>query len=506
MRNRLISAFFVLLLGGTVYAGSPMETASIFWGSPQGNAGDKTGLYKVPMEKVSMFTEYSPSLLKVGVASKITNFFWYGFEYSGNFLKWNMNRAETTNRPDIEALLTKKEFEYGVTDKPVNSFVFTGCMPYIIPGLPIGFHAGFSFEGDYERGLYDENFSGGIRESIPQKVANYKQGFKNGLSYVPNIGVASKSIPLPFGMLGPSIGAQVKITPNTKKAAFFTDDTTSSATRDVTATEQQYSFEPKVTLGVGLDFYQVSKTSHSVSVEYAFSGIFNGDRIKEVTDSKVTGSTANRTRIVEKQAQTQIHQISTSYTGQTALSDKLKVGWRAKVGFGVKNEVVPGAYDDYGITMVGLDTTTYTWSQTNKGGTKQRAAGNAVNAWLYKTTTTTFEFMPMLEGGLQYHITPDKVIFGCSVSITPFSYQLFYREKRVDQKLGTGGTSIEEQATLRNSFTSFSGSLNLGIGVYLTPKALLDSSLTLSANSNASNISIQNLLDGEFKVAFVLII
>lgn len=471
--KKLLTFFCILSLSlGQVMGDSPTKKASAgMYGTSQDAVSSKTGMSSLEFKNVFVYGDYATESINIGVATRFSDV-WLGIEYSGNF--WNSSSNDVDD--PLNTLGTTTTHGFTGKSEPFNSLKTTihlADMPF-----PMGFHVGFTLGGKYETGEY--SFANNSFTQRTDYANDYERGFKNNLTYTPSLGYKI-SVPVGNCVISPTVQADLGIAQNNAYAKYTTPAGISNSLE-----QKQLTYLPLTSVQVDTDLPPWGAVSHSVGVQYDFSGSFAQNTT--FTKEDTAGTTVTEIKAEQKQG----HLAILRYTQKLPVTERVRLGWQFRLSTEFSNQIFPDrmVYDtNTGWKPVG-GTETIT---TINGGTPLKT-GDGDNR-VYETTINSLSLVPLFKFGLQWDVMPAKLVFNAGVEFEPFTFSRTDMKTVVKETLsspiGTAKTAEKTDIT----FDTPLGKFATGLTLHIAPTVVLDTALALDISRRSiSNLTANTIL------------
>ena len=472
--KRILALLLVpaLFLGAAV-ADSPTNKATAgMYGTAQDTVSSKTGMSSIEFNNVFVYGNYATESINIGAATRFSDV-WVGFEYSGNFLN---NTSSDVDDP-LNTLGTATTHGYVGKSEPSNSLkttVHLANMPF-----PMGFHVGFTLGGKYETGEY--TFANNSFTQRSDYDNTYERGYKNSLTYTPSLGYKI-SIPLGDFTISPAIQLDLGIAQNDGYAKYTTSDK-----KENSLEQKQLTYLPLTSVQVDTDLPPWGAVSHSVGVQYDFSGSFAQNTT--FTKEDPAGTTVTEIKAEQKQG----HLAILRYTQKLPVTDHVRLGWQFRVTTEFSNRVIPDRmiYD----TNTGWKAAGGTETITIINDETPLKTGDE-DGRVYETSIKEISLVPLFRFGLQWDVIPARLVFNAGVEFEPFAFFKTDMETIVKEQLqsATGQAKTAKKSDLL--FDTPLGKFATGLTFHIAPTVVLDTALTLDISRNSvNNLSVNNIFN-----------
>lgn len=471
--KRILALLLVpaLFLGAAV-ADSPTNKATAgMYGTAQDTVSSKTGMSSIEFNNVFVYGNYATDSINIGAATRFSDV-WVGFEYSGNF--WN-NTSSDVDDP-LNTLGTATTHGYVGKSEPSNSLkttVHLANMPF-----PMGFHVGFTLGGKYETGEY--TFANNSFTQRSDYDNTYERGYKNSLTYTPSLGYKI-SIPLGDFTISPAIQLDLGIAQNDGYAKYTTSDE-----KENSLEQKQLTYLPLTSVQVDTDLPPWGAVSHSVGVQYDFSGSFAQNTT--FTKEDPAGTTVTEIKAEQKQG----HLAILRYTQKLPVTERVRLGWQFRLSTEFSNQIFPDrmVYN----TNTGWQPAGGTETVTTINGGTPLKTGDDDNR-VYETTINSLSLVPLFKFGLQWDVMPAKLVFNAGVEFEPFTFSRTDMKTVVKETLsspiGTAKTAEKTDIT----FDTPLGKFATGLTLHIAPTVVLDTALALDISRRSiSNLTANTIL------------
>ena len=473
--KRILALLLVpaLFLGAAV-ADSPTNKATAgMYGTAQDTVSSKTGMSSIEFNNVFVYGNYATDSINIGAATRFSDV-WVGFEYSGNFLN---NTSSDVDDP-LNTLGTATTHGYVGKSEPSNSLkttVHLANMPF-----PMGFHVGFTLGGKYETGEY--TFANNSFTQRSDYDNTYERGYKNSLTYTPSLGYKI-SIPLGDFTISPAIQLDLGIAQNDGYAKYTTSDK-----KENSLEQKQLTYLPLTSVQVDTDLPPWGAVSHSVGVQYDFSGSFAQNTT--FTREDTAGTTVTEIKAEQKQG----HLAILRYTQKLPVTERVRLGWQFRIASDFSNRIIPSTVTyntnsrDYDSSPADVETVT-----TNNDGTPLKTGAN--DNRVYETTINSLSLVPLFKFGLQWDVMPAKLVFNAGVEFEPFTFSRTDMKTVVKETLNspTGTAKTAEKTEI--TFDTPLGKFATGLTLYIAPTVVLDTALALDISRRSiSNLTANTIL------------
>ena len=472
--KRILALLLVpaLFLGAAV-ADSPTNKATAgMYGTAQDTVSSKTGMSSIEFNNVFVYGNYATESINIGAATRFSDV-WVGFEYSGNFLN---NTSSDVDDP-LGTLGSKDTAAgYFSESNPSNTLkttVHLANMPF-----PMGFHVGFTLGGKYEAGEF--TFTDKTISKPSDYDNTYERGYKNSLTYTPSLGYKI-SIPLGDFTISPAIQLDLGIAQNDGYAKFTQAGNTSSLE------QKQLTYLPLTSVQVDTDLPPWGAVSHSVGVQYDFSGSFAQNTT--FTKEDTAGTTVTEIKAEQKQG----HLAILRYTQKLPVTERVRLGWQFRLSTEFSNQIFPDrmVYN----TNTGWQPAGGTETVTTINGGTPLKTGDGDNR-VYETTINSLSLVPLFKFGLQWDVMPAKLVFNAGVEFEPFTFSRTDMKTVVKETLsspiGTAKTAEKTDIT----FDTPLGKFATGLTLHIAPTVVLDTALALDINRRSiSNLTANTILN-----------
>ena len=364
---------------------------------------------------------------------------------------------------------------YFSESNPSNSLkttVHLANMPF-----PMGFHVGFTLGGKYEAGEF--TFTDKTISKPSDYDNTYERGYKNSLTYTPSLGYKI-SIPLGDFTISPAIQLDLGIAQNDGYAKFTQAGNTSSLE------QKQLTYLPLTSVQVDTDLPPWGAVSHSVGVQYDFSGSFAQNTT--FTKEDTTGTTVTEVKAEQKQG----HLAILRYTQKLPVTERVRLGWQFRLSTEFSNQIFPDrmVYDtNTGWKPVG-GTETIT---TINGGTPLKT-GDGDNR-VYETTINSLSLVPLFKFGLQWDVMPAKLVFNAGVEFEPFTFSRTDMKTVVKETLNSPKGTAKTVEKTDITFDTPLGKFATGLTLHIAPTVVLDTALALDISRRSiSNLTANTIL------------
>lgn len=201
------------------------------------------------------------------------------------------------------------------------------------------------------------------------------------------------------------------------------------------------------------------------------------------------------TETVTQQAQIFSNNLAFSYLQKISVSERVRFAWKTKVDLGISTGKYPGrmTYDtNTGFRLIDPTTT------TTINGVKTKTGAN--DNWTYKTDSTQITLTPTVSLGIQWDISPKKVVFNAGTEIVPFMFSYSKFKTAADEAL-SGATTQNYNADLKtNEVESSKANIFMGFMFYLLPNLTIDTGVAYIFDGSTT-FSIDKIFGSSLSIA-----